>query len=60
MKENPYYMGDTLNGKTGLDIEVEKMLIQAKLSELQDKEATEEDIKVTMKDMGLERYGPQN
>ena len=27
-------MGDTLNGRTGLDIEVEKKLIEAKLQEL--------------------------
>ena len=51
-------MGDVL-GKTGLDIEVEKKLIEAKLLELKDKEATEENIKVNRKDMGMERYVPQ-
>ena len=49
-------MGDTLNGRAGLDIEVEKKLIEAKLQELQDNGATEKTIKITMKDLGLERY----
>ena len=53
-------MGDTLNGRTGLDIEVEKKLIEAKLQELQDEGATEETIKVSMKDMGMERYACVN
>ncbi|KAJ8440568.1 hypothetical protein Cgig2_028697 [Carnegiea gigantea] len=55
IKEDPYYMGDTLNGRTGLDIELEKKLIEAKLQELQDKGATEKTIKITMKDLGMER-----
>ncbi|KAJ8440562.1 hypothetical protein Cgig2_028691 [Carnegiea gigantea] len=55
IKEDPYYMGDTLNGRSGLDIEVEKKLIEAKLQELQDNGATEKTTKITMKDMGMER-----
>jgi len=49
-------MGDTLNGRLGLDIEIEKKLVEAKLQELQDEGATEKTIKLTMKDMGMERY----
>ena len=56
VKERPYHMGDTLNGKPGLDIEVEKKLAEAKLEELKAQGASEDTIKLTMKDMGLERY----
>ncbi|KAK9726978.1 hypothetical protein RND81_05G249900 [Saponaria officinalis] len=55
VKETPYDMGDTLNGRPGLDIEVEKKLVEDKLEELQAEETTDEIIKQTMKDMGLER-----
>ena len=52
-------MGEALNGRPGLDIEVEKKLVEAKLEELQDEGATEATIKLTMKDMGMERYVSQ-
>ncbi|KAL9228563.1 hypothetical protein vseg_004127 [Gypsophila vaccaria] len=56
VKESPYHMGDTLNGRPGLNIEIEKKLIEDKLEELQiDETTTDEIIKQTMKDMGLER-----
>lgn len=55
VKERPYHMGDTLNGKPGLDIEVEKKLAEAKLEELKAQGASEDTIKLTMKDMGIER-----
>ncbi|KAJ8440570.1 hypothetical protein Cgig2_028699 [Carnegiea gigantea] len=56
IKESPYYMGESMNGRPGLDIDVEKKLVDAKLQELQEEGATEETIKLTMKDMGMERY----
>lgn len=55
VKESPYFMGDSLNGRPGLNIEVEKRLIQDKLEELQAEGATQETIKFTMRDLGLER-----
>nr|Q9XGY7.1 RecName: Full=Alcohol-forming fatty acyl-CoA reductase [Simmondsia chinensis]AAD38039.1 acyl CoA reductase [Simmondsia chinensis]AAD38040.1 acyl CoA reductase [synthetic construct]AFI74369.1 acyl-CoA reductase [synthetic construct]QCQ82563.1 alcohol-forming fatty acyl-CoA reductase [synthetic construct] len=53
--EKPYYMGESLNGRLGLDINVEKKLVEAKINELQAAGATEKSIKSTMKDMGIER-----
>lgn len=55
VRETPYQMGDTLNGRSGLDIEVEKQLAEAKLEQLQADGATEDTIKLSMKDMGMER-----
>lgn len=55
VKETPYHIGDSLNGRPGLDIEEEKRLVDAKLEELRANGASEETIKSTMKDMGMER-----
>ncbi|GAB4859763.1 hypothetical protein Ancab_011241 [Ancistrocladus abbreviatus] len=53
--EEPYHLGDTLNGTLGLDIEAEERLVQQKLNELRVEGASEDKIKLTMKDMGIER-----
>ncbi|KAJ9188693.1 hypothetical protein P3X46_000063 [Hevea brasiliensis] len=53
--ENPYRLGETLNGVSGLDIEEEKKLIDTKLDELKAKGATETEIKHAMKDIGVKR-----
>ncbi|GAB2263109.1 hypothetical protein Droror1_Dr00004106 [Drosera rotundifolia] len=53
--EDPYRIGDTLNGVAGLDIEAEKKLAQQKLNELRAEGASDESIKLAMKDMGIER-----
>ncbi|KAF2300793.1 hypothetical protein GH714_015855 [Hevea brasiliensis] len=61
--ENPYCLGETLNGVSGLDIEEEKKLIDTKLDELKAEGATETEIKHAMKDMGVKRakrYGWPN
>lgn len=61
--ENPYYMGETLNGKSGLDIEVEKKIIEDRLDELKAEKATNEAIKLVMKELGIQRakhYGWPN
>lgn len=55
IKETPYQMGDALNGKPGLDIQSEKKLADAKLEELLAEGASEDAIKLSMKDMGMER-----
>jgi fatty acyl-CoA reductase len=54
--ESPYHFGDSLNGMAGLDINVEKKLVTEKLGELRDKGATEQEIKVAMKDLGITRF----
>nr|AFK33782.1 unknown [Medicago truncatula] len=61
--ESPYLLGDSLNGVAGLDINAEKKLVTEKLGELQEKGATEHEIKVAMKDLGITRanvYGWPN
>ncbi|XP_057549262.1 alcohol-forming fatty acyl-CoA reductase-like isoform X1 [Amaranthus tricolor] len=55
IQESPYYKGDTLNGRPGLDFEFEKKLIKEKLQDLEAEGANEEAIKYVMRDMGLER-----
>ena len=54
--ENPYHMGDTLNGSTGLDIDNEVRLVEEKLKELHAENATEAEITIAMKDFGIERF----
>lgn len=53
----------SLNGVTGLDIDVEKKLVKDKLFQLRQEGATEDDIKKAMKDLGIKRateYGWPN
>ncbi|XP_059430368.1 fatty acyl-CoA reductase 3-like [Corylus avellana] len=58
--ENPYRMGETLNGATGLDVEAEKKLVEDKLNEYRANGATEKEITIAMKDLGIERYVSSN
>ncbi|KAB1227268.1 Fatty acyl-CoA reductase 3 [Morella rubra] len=61
--ENPYRIGETLNGTLGLDVDAEKKLIEEKLTEFLAQGAPEEEITLGMKDLGLERakrYGWPN
>lgn len=53
--ESPYVMGDTLNGKCGLQIEDELKLVDHKLSDLRAEGATQQSITLTMKDLGIQR-----
>lgn len=53
--EDPHPFGVSLNGVHGLDIDMEKKLVEEKLNHLQAKGATEHDIEVAMKDLGIER-----
>ena len=53
--ENPYHMGDTLNGVSGLDIDNEVRLIEEKLNQLQSEQSTPAETTLAMKDFGLER-----
>lgn len=61
--ENSYSMGETLNGVSGLDINVEKKIIEEKLDELRLQGASDKEITRAMKDLGIERariYGWPN
>lgn len=54
--ENSYSMGETLNGVSGLDINVEKKIIEEKLDELRLQGASDKEITRAMKDLGIERF----
>ncbi|XP_021279352.1 fatty acyl-CoA reductase 3-like [Herrania umbratica] len=61
--ENSYNMGETLNGVSGLDINVEKKVVEEKMEELRSQGASEKEITQAMKDLGIERarmYGWPN
>ncbi|KAL1324905.1 hypothetical protein AAHE18_13G123900 [Arachis hypogaea] len=53
--EDPQHMGVSLNGVPGLDIEMEMKLVQQQLNHLQQKGATQHEIKLAMKDLGIKR-----
>ncbi|KAD4384298.1 hypothetical protein E3N88_24466 [Mikania micrantha] len=64
MLETPYYLGESLNGKNGLDINEERKIVEDKLKELKsDINANDKTIKLAMKDLGMQRanyYGWPN
>ncbi|RYR23838.1 hypothetical protein Ahy_B02g057331 [Arachis hypogaea] len=63
ISEDPHHMGMSLNGVPGLDIEKEMKLVKQKLNQLQLEGATQHEIKLAMKDLGMERatlYGWPN
>jgi fatty acyl-CoA reductase len=53
--EDPHRFGVSINGVSGLDIDMEKKLVEQKLNKLQAEGATEKDIEVVMKDLGMKR-----
>ena len=46
-------MGVSLNGVPGLDIDMEKKVVEESLSQIREKGAKEQDIKVAMRDLGI-------
>ncbi|XP_031100999.1 fatty acyl-CoA reductase 3-like [Ipomoea triloba] len=61
--ETPYKMGEALNGKSGLDIDEEKRVIEEALRDLTRDNASQESITSAMKDLGIQRarmYGWPN
>lgn len=54
--ESPLKMGKALNGASGLDVDKEKKLVEEGLNELNELQATEETISLTMKELGMKRY----
>ncbi|KAL6498099.1 hypothetical protein OROGR_028496 [Orobanche gracilis] len=63
ISETPLKMGEALNGTRGLDIEMEKKIIEDKLQQLHGFAASQNHIQSVMKDLGLQRarkYGWPN
>lgn len=50
----------SLNGVQGLDIYEEKRVVEEKLKLLQQEGATENEIKMAMKDLGIQRLAPHH
>lgn len=55
IQETPYKMGETLNGVIGLDIEEEKRIVNEKLEEMRRDGASDKDVRIAMKQLGLKR-----
>lgn len=53
--EDPCQLGVSLNGVPGLDIGMEKRVVEDKMNQLHEEGATEEDVKMAMKDLGMKR-----
>ncbi|KAH7837720.1 hypothetical protein Vadar_017209 [Vaccinium darrowii] len=53
--ERPFTMGETLNGTSGLDIRVEKRLMEEKLRDLRTENVTEKAATLAMKNFGIQR-----
>ncbi|KAK5818465.1 hypothetical protein PVK06_023402 [Gossypium arboreum] len=61
--ENSYRMGETLNGVSGLDVNIEKQVVEDQLHLLRLQGASDKDITIAMKDLGIQRarrYGWPN
>ncbi|CAA7061090.1 unnamed protein product [Microthlaspi erraticum] len=61
--EKPFAMGETLNGKTKVDIHAEMQLVQENSKQLKEQGSSSEEINEAMKDLGLKRaklYGWPN
>ncbi|KAF8110540.1 hypothetical protein N665_0082s0011 [Sinapis alba] len=55
IQEKPFAMGETLNGKTKVDINTEMNLVEQKLKTLVEQGCSEEETKHAMKDLGMKR-----
>ena len=53
--EEPFHMGQTLKGSSRLDINLKKQLIEEKMNELREQNASEETITSIMKEFGMIR-----
>ncbi|CAI9785873.1 unnamed protein product [Fraxinus pennsylvanica] len=63
ISETPYYLGETLNGTSGLNIDKEKKVVEETLKQLGVEDSSQECIKSAMKDLGIQRarkYGWPN
>ncbi|KAL2511100.1 Fatty acyl-CoA reductase 3 [Abeliophyllum distichum] len=63
ISETPYYLGETLNGTSGLNIDTEKKVVDETLKQLRVENSSPESIKSAMKDFGILRarnYGWPN
>ncbi|XP_049351880.1 fatty acyl-CoA reductase 3-like [Solanum verrucosum] len=53
--EKPLNYGEMLNGSSHLDIDVEQKLVEKALKDLQDRNATEKEVTLAMRVLGIER-----
>ncbi|KAL3725470.1 hypothetical protein ACJRO7_030489 [Eucalyptus globulus] len=55
IREKAFSMGETLNGLRKLDVNKEKLLVEELMNELREKSASQEEINVALKNLGLQR-----
>ncbi|XP_038902554.1 fatty acyl-CoA reductase 3-like [Benincasa hispida] len=53
--ETPHKLGESLNGTEGLNIEIEQKVVEERLKQLKDIEASEKVVTIAMKDLGIQR-----
>lgn len=62
--ETPHYLGESLNGTSGLDIDEERKIVEEKLKEAKsDQNSNDKSIRIAMKNLGMQRsnhYGWPN
>ncbi|KAF7848145.1 hypothetical protein BT93_L2253 [Corymbia citriodora subsp. variegata] len=55
IRERAIYMGETLNGSRVLDVNEEKLLVEELMIELREKDASERELTIALKNLGLQR-----
>ncbi|XP_019241703.1 PREDICTED: fatty acyl-CoA reductase 3-like [Nicotiana attenuata] len=55
IEEKPLHYGETLNGGSHLDIDAEQKLVEEKLEDLKARNATEKEVTLAMRVLGIER-----
>ncbi|XP_030552429.1 probable fatty acyl-CoA reductase 4 isoform X2 [Rhodamnia argentea] len=55
IREKLFSMGETPNGSRELDVNEEKLLVEGLMDELREKRASQEEINIALKDLGLQR-----
>ncbi|XP_056158982.1 probable fatty acyl-CoA reductase 4 isoform X2 [Syzygium oleosum] len=55
IREKAFNMGETPNGSRELDVNEEKLLVEELMNELQEKSASQEEINIALKNLGLQR-----
>ncbi|KAK3415620.1 hypothetical protein EUGRSUZ_H01224 [Eucalyptus grandis] len=56
IQEKAFSMGETLNGSRKLDVNEEKLLVEELMNELRERNASEREITIALKNLGLQRF----
>jgi len=56
IREKTFSMGETLNGSRKLDVNEEKLLVEELMNEHREKNASERESTIALKNLGLQRF----